>query len=370
LFLRPGSIPKHFVLQYDGKLVANHVVLSAGFSMGLSDENMYEMDFDWDNAQCAADDLNKLASKVTTMYDPETGRTHVTAHGALKAGQCTGESFTEMEDSCPAPTMSPTMPPVMPPVMPPTMPSQSTGKSTKNGKAQKGKSSKERRLESPRQLQDGVCGTRPPPKPVPESTCGHQKMTFLEAPDSITDNRFTDPPTNVNGQANAGDFTVYQDRFWMFDDLTDDGHAATFPGIFFRVGKLGEMAGAHQGASFNILDAGPAGGSQTGGYSPNVVVADMIIDHPDHGIGTIKVTGYDPVFGEGTLAIVGGTGDFLGAVGTVRPYYGVILMDQETLDKGLSIVTPFIAGVSALTGDVLQFGFYLDMNFVCRGFEQ
>lgn len=326
---QPAYIPKHLLLQYDGELVANHIVISAGFSKGYSDKNQYVKDFDWENGSCVDPSARKLATKMSTEYDPETGRTHVTAHGPLK--DCSGESFTDVID-------------------------HSGGARPKSSKsAKKSKSAK----------------FTPTPEPEPESTCGHQKVTFLEAPESIVANRFNGAGVGVNGfpVSKAGDFTAYQDRFFKFEDISEANHAA-FNAIYrgMRVGYLQEVAGQHRGVDFHILNQTGVGPASIGGYAPNLALAEIEIDHPDHGTGTIKITGYAPVFGEGELAIVGGTGDFFGAIGSVRPYYGAIYYDEATLaDNGLFINPGLTLGASAVDGTPLTFGFYLDIDFYCRG---
>jgi len=330
------GIPKHLLLQYDGELTANHVVLSAGFAMGLSDKMEYTKDFDWSTGSCVDPDVKKLADKMTTKYDPETGRTSVTAHGPLK--DCSGDSFTDVIDYS---TLKP------------------------SSKAGKGKGSK---------------GAGPPmPDPAePESTCGHKKVTFVEAPEFLNNKFFRagGPRLDPRGAAlsDSLDYTVFQDRFFMFEDITEQDHmffmafGAPFGG--FRVSKLTGVAGEHRGIDFNIRDQAGVGSSLTGGFAPNIALADIMIDHPEHGTGTIKLTGYSDVFGEGELAIVGGTGDFAGAVGTGRPYYGLIYMDPDTLAEfGLELNPPFVPAASIQDGTPLSFGFYLDLNFICRGPE-
>jgi len=335
------SIPKHLILQYDGELIANHVIVSAGFAKGLSDKTEYVKEFDWSTGFCVDDDVRQLATQMTTKYDPETGRTSVTAHGPLK--DCSGKSFTDVIDySTPAEELS--------------------SKSSKSG-SKKGKAAKAVRP-----------STMEPAEPA--STCGHQKVTFCEAPDFINNQFFREggprpDPTTGAPLADSLDYNVYQDPFFKFEDITEENHLAftSFgPNGGMRVAKLGERAGQHRGVDFNIRDQTGVGGSAIGGLGPNLAMADILIDHPDHGTGTIKVNGYHTVFGEGELAIVGGTGDFAGAVGTVRPYYGLIYMDDETLDAtGLSVNPGLALANSIVDQTPLSFGFYLDMDFICRG---
>jgi len=321
------AIPKHLILQYGGELTANHVVLSAGFAMGFGEQNEYTKNFDWSTG-CIDPDVTKLADKVTSKYDPDTGRTSVTAHGPLK--DCSGDSFTDVIDySTPKP-------------------------SSKSGK---GKGSK---------------GAGPPmPEPEPESTCGHQKVVFVEAPDFINLQFFREGGPRQAGGADVSDsldYNVYQDPFFKFEDITEETHYDFSLGPQFRVVKLTERAGEHRGVDFNIRDQLSFAPSAIGGYGPNLAMADVVIDHPDHGTGTLKVNGYTTNFGEGDLAILGGTGDFVGAVGTVRPYYGFIYMDPDTLANfGLRLVDGFVPTASRVDGTDLSFGFFLDMDFICRG---
>ena len=134
-----------------------------------------------------------------------------------------------------------------------------------------------------------------------------------------------------------------------------------------RVAKLEERAGEHRGVDFLIRDQIGVGGSVVGGIGPNLAVADIMIDHPDHGTGTMKVNGYHTTVGEGELVILGGTGDFAGAVGTVRPYYGFIYMGADTLaETGLSIKQSLTLASNHVDATPLSFGFFPDMVFICR----
>jgi len=331
-FGQSDSIPKHLILQYNGELTANHVVISAGFAMGLGAKNEYTKDLDWSTGSCVDPDVKKLSDKVTTKYDPDTGRTSVTAHGPLK--ECSGDSFTDVIDySTPKP-------------------------SSKSGK---GKGSK---------------GAGPPmPEPEPESTCGHQKALFVEAPYFIKNNFFREGGARVDFAGSpvqdSLDYNVYQDPFFKVNDITEEQHYdfTTFgPNGNFRVVKLTERAGEHRGVDFSIRDQVALAPSATGGSGPNLAMADIVIDHPDHGTGTIKVNGYSNNFGEGDLAILGGTGDFVGAVVLVRPYFGMIYMDPDTLAKfGIEVQAAFTFTASLQDGTPLSLGFFLDMDFICRG---
>jgi len=333
------STPKHLILQYDGELIANHAIVSAAFAKGLGGKNEYVKEFDWSNGPCVDDDVRKLAEKIVTKYDPDTGRTSVTAHGPLK--DCGGDSFTDVIDYSTSSTSS---------------------KSSKSSEPKKGKASK---------------ASRPPPMAAePASTCGHQKVTFAEAPAFINNKYFREGGPRINAltgnpASDSLDYTVYQDPFFKFEDITDETHWAFSnfgPGGGMRVAKLAERAGQHRGVDFMIRDSTGTLPSVLGGEGHNLAMADIMIDHPDHGTGTIKVNGFSTAFGEGELAVVGGTGDFAGAVGTVRPYFGLIYMDADTLAAtGLSLNPGLTAGVSLIDGTPLSFGFYLDMDFICRG---
>ena len=80
----------------DGELVANHAIVSAGFTKGLSLKNEYLKEFVWTSAPYLDPTARKLATKMTTKYDPDTGCTSITAHGPLK--DCSEESFTDVID--------------------------------------------------------------------------------------------------------------------------------------------------------------------------------------------------------------------------------------------------------------------------------
>eukprot|EP00956_Cyclotella_meneghiniana_P044255 scaffold309549_cov182-Cyclotella_meneghiniana.AAC.1 len=80
-----ADVPQHLLLDYDGELIANHVILWSGFSKGLSRANKFTREFNFDDAtdgsgnSCQAAQFNNIARSVSTEYDPDTGRTTVTA---------------------------------------------------------------------------------------------------------------------------------------------------------------------------------------------------------------------------------------------------------------------------------------------------
>mmetsp|Transcript_886 Transcript_886/g.1171 ORF Transcript_886/g.1171 Transcript_886/m.1171 type:complete len:635 (+) Transcript_886:73-1977(+) len=312
-----GDIPQHLLLNYDGELIANHVILWAGFSKGLSRDNKFTRGFNFDD--CTSEQYDNIATSVTTEYDPDSGRTIVSAHGSLK--DCSGESFTKTVD-------------------------YSGGDDEDD------------------ETEDD------------EGSCGHNKITLLEAPKFLKAMRFNDTDPNAT-LAYAGDYDAFQDEIFIFEELTDaynSYYSATNPPYPFftplglKLGKLLEVAGEHRGTANYIRDQTMAGPASLGGFSPSTASSDIKIDHPMYGTGTIKAFGYAENFGEGVLAITGGTGDFEGAYGTVKPEYGLILLDSETLSSGLAVPNPgFIAGVESNTGELISFGFYLAMDFKCIG---
>jgi len=317
-----ADIPQHLLLNYDGELIANHVILWSGFSKGLSRGNKFTREFNFNDAtdtqgnSCKAEQFDNIASSVTSEYNPETGRTTVTARGSLQ--DCSGPSFTKVIDHS-------------------------------NG--------------------DGDV-----PDEDDKGTCGHQKITLLEAPTFIRDMKFAEN-ANATSLRTAGDYSVFQDNIFTWEEVVDDYNSyfknmnppfPLFTPFGLKAGKLVELAGEHRGSGNYIRNEGAGGPGGIGGFSPSTAVSDIKIDHPDYGSGTVKVFGYSDVFGEGVLSITGGTGDFEGAYGTIKPSYGLIIFDQETIDKGLAEIDPgFIAG-ETLKGEVVSFGFFLSMDFRCN----
>lgn len=316
-----ADVPQHLLLDYDGELIANHVILWSGFSKGLSRANKFTREFNFDDAtdgsgnSCQAAQFNNIARSVSTEYDPDTGRTTVTARGNLK--DCSGDSFTEVIDH-----------------------SGGDGETPKED----------------------------------EGTCGHNRMSFLEAPVFIKNMKFADNAT-ADSLHMAGDYDVFHDNIFVWEEVTDEYNSyfkdinppyPLFTPFGMVAGKLLELAGEHRGVAHFIRNEGAAGPGALGGDSRSTALSDIKIDHPDYGSGTVKVFGFADVFGEGTLSIVGGTGDFEGAHGTVKPTYGLIVFDQETIDKGLATINPgFVAGATN-KGEPLSFGFILNMDFKCN----
>lgn len=215
----------------------------------------------------------------------------------------------------------------------------------------------------------------PPTPPGPISTCGHVQTTFVEAPGFINYKYFKEggprgPGPNGGNLADSLDYNVYQDPFFEFEDISAQNHAIPAPPFNgMTVAYLGETSGEHRGIDFNIRDQAANGPSSIGGFGPNIALADIEINHPDYGYGTIKVNGYGDVFGEGELAILGGTGAFVGATGLIRPYYGLIYMDDATLAaKGLTLSPGLVPFTSVVDDTPISFGFYLALDFICRGY--
>lgn len=264
-----ADIPQHLLLDYDGELIANHVILWSGFSKGLSRSNKFTREFNFDDAtdangnSCQASQFKNIANSVTTEYNPDTGRTTVTARGQLK--DCSGASFTKVID-------------------------HSDG--------------------------DGEV-----PEDDFEGTCGHNRMSFLEAPVFIKNMKF-DENANATSLKKAGDYDVFQDNIFVWEEVTDENNSymkeivppyPLFTPFGLKAGKLLELAGEHRGIGQFIRDEGAAGPGALGGDSRSTALSDIKIDHPDYGSGTVKVFGFSDVFGEGALSIIGGTGDFEGA---------------------------------------------------------
>ena len=315
-----ADIPQHLLLNYDGELVANHVIMWSGFSKGLSRGYKFTRELNFDDAKdtsgksCRPDKLKNMASAMTTEYNPDTGRTTVTARGRLK--DCSGPSFTKVID-------------------------HSEG--------------------------DGAV-------PEPEGTCGHKRFSILESPTFIKRMKFEN--SSAAALHRAGDYDVYQDFFFTWEEITDpyNGYMMntipafpTFVPFGLVVGKPLEIAGVHSGIVNFIRDETGQGPSALGGGSNVIVAADIKFNHTKYGHGTIKAWGYCDVFGEGEFSITGGTGDFEGAYGTIKPTYGLLLFDKETIDKGVATINPdFIAGLT-LKNETLQFGNWLKFDFKCGG---
>lgn len=325
-----ADIPQHLLLQYDGELIANHVIMWSGFSKGLSRQNKFTREFNFTDAadlgdnSCTAKQFDNIATSVTNEYDPITGRTTVTARGKLK--HCSGPSFTKVIDHSQGSSMNPL---------------NSLGNNA--------------------------------PQEDDKSTCGRKRINLIEPPTYIKQMKFEN--ASAASLHTAGDYDVFQDPIFTWVEVTDQDNSyfkdmdpplALVAPFGFIAAKLVDLAGEHRGTVHYIQDQTGGGPSVVGGFSPSVASSDIKIDHPDYGKGTIKVFGYSENFGEGELAITGGTGDFVGAYGTVKPYYGLLFKNDVFNQEGIEISDAFIAGRS-LNNETIYFASFLSMDFKCTG---